>query len=98
MIQSLSDPAGMLNLPDLILLLFLAWSVINGARRGFIMSVIGLVGRIAVVLGACWLAKTCAPTLASAVVTPFCGQSFCQPSRTKPRAFRYFGRLADDGH
>lgn len=81
MIQSLSDGAGMLNLPDLILLLFLIWSVINGARRGFIMSVIGLVGRIAVVLGACWLAKTWAPTLAGAVVTPL----WAKPSPIRPR-------------
>ena len=94
MIQSLSDPAGMLNLPDLILLLFLIWSVINGARRGFIMSVISLVGRIAVVLAGQDL-RTDAGKRGR---HPFCGQSFCQPSRTKPRAFRYFGRLADDGH
>ena len=84
MIQSLSDRAGMLNLPDLILLLFLIWSVINGERRGFIMSVIGLVGRIAVVLGACWLAKTCAPTLASAVVTPFVGKAFADQAAQSP--------------
>lgn len=76
MIQSLSDPASLLNLPDLILLIFVAWSVFNGARRGFLATVIGLVGRIVVVVGSCWLAKTCAPTLAGAVVTPIVGEAF----------------------
>lgn len=76
MIQSLSDPASLLNLPDLILLIFVAWSVFNGARRGFLATVIGLIGRIVVVVGSCWLAKTCAPTLAGAVVTPIVGEAF----------------------
>lgn len=84
MIQSLSDPASLFNLPDLLLLIFLAWSVFNGARRGFIATIIGLVGRIVVVVGASWLAKTCAPTLAGAVVTPIVGEAFANQAAQNP--------------
>lgn len=77
MTQPLSDFwPGILNLPDLIVLLFLLWSTLNGARRGLIHTLIHLVGRIAVVLGACWLAKLFAPALASSVVTPTMGHAF----------------------
>lgn len=84
MIQSLSDPASLFNLPDLLLLIFLAWSVFNGARRGFIATIIGLVGRIVVVVGASWLAKACAPTLAGAVVTPIVGEAFANQAAQNP--------------
>ena len=47
--QPLPDLSGLLNLPDLLLALFLIWSVISGARRGFLGAVFGLVGRIAVI-------------------------------------------------
>ena len=64
--QPLPDLSGLLNLPDLLLALFLIWSVISGARRGFLGAVFGLVGRIAVIAGACWLAGTFAPALSRA--------------------------------
>ena len=50
--QPLPDLSGLLNLPDLLLALFLIWSVVSGARRGFLGAVFGLVGRIAVIAGA----------------------------------------------
>ena len=74
--QPLPDLSGLLNLPDLLLALFLIWSVISGARRGFLGAVFGLVGRIAVIAGACWLAGTFAPALSRAVVTPIVGEVF----------------------
>lgn len=72
----LESLSALLHIPDLILLLLLLWSVVSGARRGLIQTVIGLVGWIAVVLGAGWLSRLFTPMLAKAVVTPLVGKAF----------------------
>ena len=61
---------GCLNLPDLVLLAFLAASVALGAQRGCIRTLLSLCGRFATVLGATFLARRCAPAVAKAVVEP----------------------------
>ncbi len=60
--------SSLLNLPDLMIILFLLFSIASGARRGLTGAVIGLCGKIAVVLGANWFAKLCAPALTQTVV------------------------------
>lgn len=93
MTPSPSDLSGLLNLPDLIVLLFLLWSVWNGARRGFVAAAIGFVGRIAVAVGACWLAKSLAPTLAGAVVAPLFGETFAAQTAENPALAAALSRL-----
>lgn len=67
---------SLLNLPDLLIVLFLLFSVASGARRGLTGTIIGLFGRIAVVLGANWLAGLGAPMLAQTMTAPLTAKLF----------------------
>lgn len=67
---------SLLNLPDLLIVLFLLFSVTSGARRGLTGTIIGLFGRIAVVLGANWLAGLGAPMLARTMTAPLAAKLF----------------------
>lgn len=67
---------SLLNLPDLLIVLFLLFSVASGARRGLTGTIIGLFGRIAVVLGANWLAGLGAPMLARTMTAPLAAKLF----------------------
>ncbi len=65
-----------LNLPDLILIAFLLCSISFGGAQGLVRTVIGLFGKLAVIIGSVFLAKTCAPVLAFAIVNPILGDLF----------------------
>lgn len=73
---AIQDNNSLLNLPDLLIVLFLLFSVASGARRGLTGTVIGLFGRLAVVLGANWLAGMGAPMLARTMVEPITEKLF----------------------
>lgn len=68
--------SSLFNLPDLLIVLFLLFSVTSGARRGLTGTIIGLFGRIAVVLGANWLAGLGAPMLARTITAPLAAKLF----------------------
>ncbi len=51
------------NITTVMVLVFLLICTVNGARRGLIGAVIGLVSKVVAVFGASWLAKLCAPML-----------------------------------
>lgn len=70
------NSGSLFNLPDLLIVLFLLFSITSGARRGLTGTVIGLFGRIAVVLGANWLAGLCAPMLARTITAPLAAKVF----------------------
>ncbi|MBS5151018.1 MAG: CvpA family protein [Butyricicoccus pullicaecorum] len=73
---AIQDNNSLLNLPDLLIVLFLLFSVASGARRGLTGTIIGLFGRLAVVLGANWLAGMGAPMLARTMVKPITEKLF----------------------
>ena len=68
--------SSLFNLPDLLIVLFLLFSVTSGARRGLTGTIIGLFGRIAVVLGANWLAGLGTPMLARTITAPLAAKLF----------------------
>lgn len=73
---TMQSNSSLLNLPDLLILLFLLFSVTSGARRGLTGTIIGVFGRIAVVLGANWLAGLGAPMLARTMTAPLAAKLF----------------------
>ena len=76
--------SSLFNLPDLLIVLFLLFSVTSGARRGLTGTIIGLFGRIAVVLGANWLAGLGAPMLARTITAPLAAKLFASETIQGP--------------
>lgn len=66
----------LLNLPDLIILLLVLFGLIMGLRRGLLYTLCGVIGRLAALGGAVFVAKSLAPGAAKMVVTPIVGEVF----------------------
>ncbi|MBR3867325.1 MAG: CvpA family protein [Butyricicoccus sp.] len=67
---------GLCNLPDLILLGFLLFSVSMGASRGPTRALIALATRLGSLIASFYAARACAPVLAHWIVTPIVGDIF----------------------
>ena len=67
---------GLCNLPDLLFLGFLLFSVSMGASRGPTRALIALATRLGSLIAAFYGARFCAPFLARWVVTPIVGDLF----------------------
>ena len=67
---------GLCNLPDLILLGFLLFSVSMGASRGPARALIALATRLGSLIVSFYAARACAPFLARWIVTPIVGDLF----------------------
>ena len=67
---------GLCNLPDLILLGFLLFSVSMGASRGPTRALIALATRLGSLIASFYAARACAPFLARWIVTPLVGDLF----------------------
>lgn len=67
---------GLCNLPDLIFLGFLLFSVSMGASRGPTRALIALATRLGSLIASFYAARTCAPFLARWIVTPIVGDLF----------------------
>ena len=67
---------GLCNLPDLILLGFLLFSVSMGASRGPTRALIALATRLGSLIASFYAAHACSPVLAHWIVTPIVGDIF----------------------
>lgn len=76
MMQTLPNTVTPFNFADLIIIAVLVWSTLQGARRGLIHTLIHLVGRVVIVLGAGWLARLFSPILAAQVIAPLIQDAF----------------------
>ena len=75
---------GLCNLPDLLLLGFLLFSVVMGASRGPTRTLIALLTRLGNLIAAFYAARFCAPLLARWIVTPIVGDIFEEKAAALP--------------
>ena len=67
---------GLLNLPDLIILLLVLAGLVLGLRRGLLYTLCGVIGRLAALGAAVFAAKALAPGAAKMIVSPIVGEVF----------------------
>lgn len=78
--------SAMANGRDLILLAFLLFTALMGAKQGLLRTIFGLLGKLLSLIGAAYVAKIMAKPVATFVVTPIVGNVFRGQAAKLPQA------------
>ncbi len=66
----------LLNIPDIVIIVFLLVNCIFGFKQGFLRSVYGLLGKAAALIGSVIAARAAAPFIAERFIMPVIGEAF----------------------
>lgn len=79
--MTLNMARGLLNLPDLIILGFIAINAISGFRHGVLRSIYGMAGKASALAASVFTSHSASPVIARSIVTPIIGDALSRQAK-----------------